>query len=236
VLLLIRDRQVQSLAGLRELLMPPPLSVAELYMLRRQLEYILTHLEAAGLITVEEESVAPTELIERVQNALEISLTDLSRIGHGAIPVTPIFGNPTLVENVSDVFVLMPFAERMKPIYDDQIRASIEMLGLTVSRADDLFAAEEIVSDVWTAIHNCKVIVADLTGRNPNVFYEIGIAHTVGRPTILMSQSIDDIPFDLRHRRCIVYEYTPRGMQAFTRALVESIRIEARRAGLQVSI
>ncbi len=48
-------------------------------------------------------------------------------------------------------------------------------------------------------------LVADLTGRNPNVMYEVGIAHTVGKPVIMVTQDIDDVPFDLRALRCVVY-------------------------------
>jgi hypothetical protein len=79
------------------------------------------------------------------------------------------------------------------------------------------------MGDVWSAINAAKVIVADCTGRNPNVMYEIGLAHAIGRHTILISQSIDDVPFDLRHLRVIVYDYTPRGMREFEMKLAETI-------------
>ena len=52
-----------------------------------------------------------------------------------------------------------------------------------------------------------------MTDRNPNVFYETGVAHTVGKEVILITQSMNDVPFDLKHLRCIVYDYTPRGIQ-----------------------
>jgi hypothetical protein len=78
--------------------------------------------------------------------------------------------------------------------------------------------------DIWSAIHAARIVVADCTGRNPNVFYEIGLAHAIGRYTILISQSIDDVPFDLRHLRIILYEYTPRGMEKFEKALIETMK------------
>lgn len=117
------------------------------------------------------------------------------------------------------VFVLMPFAEKFRPIFDDHIKKVIAELQLTIERADDFFSTGAIVNDIWTAINNADIIIADCTGRNPNVFYEIGIAHAVGKETILLSQSNDDIPFDLKHLRVIVYEYTPRGMKKFEAAL-----------------
>jgi hypothetical protein len=117
----------------------------------------------------------------------------------------------------------MPFTDALQAIYDDHIRPTIETRGYSCGRADDLFTADSIVDDVWEAINHAKVVVADCTGRNPNVFYELGIAHTLGRPAVLLAQSIDDIPFDLRHRRTIVYEYTPRGAKELEQSLSQTV-------------
>ena len=62
-------------------------------------------------------------------------------------------------------------------------------------------------------------MIADCTGRDPNVFYEIGVAHTVGKPVVLITQSADDVPFDLRAIRFIEYQYTPPGMRVFEERL-----------------
>jgi len=56
-----------------------------------------------------------------------------------------------------------------------------------------------------TTIDRSRVVICDCTGRNPNVFYEIGIAHTLGREVILITQIDADIPFDLRHLRYVTY-------------------------------
>ena len=80
-----------------------------------------------------------------------------------------------------------------------------------------------IMGDVWTAINGCKFAIADCTGRNPNVFYELGIAHTLGKPVVLMTQNMDDVPFDLQQFRVIVYEFTPRGMKALEMQLERTI-------------
>ena len=86
------------------------------------------------------------------------------------------------------------------------------------------FSINEVVKEIWYLIFNCKIIIADCTGRNPNVFYEIGIAHTIGKPTIIISQNIDDIPFDLRHLRSIIYDYAPRGIKLFEQALENTLK------------
>ena len=84
---------------------------------------------------------------------------------------------------VSDIFVLMPFAPELKPIYEDHIKKVATKLKLQVKRADDLFSKESVMRDVWNAVTHAKIAIADCTGRNPNVFYEIGIAHTITSPS-----------------------------------------------------
>ena len=75
------------------------------------------------------------------------------------------------------------------------------------------------MDEVWQTIYESKIIIADCSGKNPNVFYEIGIAHTIGKPVILITNNRSDIPFDLSHIRYIVYDFTPRGMKEFEKAL-----------------
>ncbi len=120
-------------------------------------------------------------------------------------------------------FVLMPFAEEFQPIYDDHIKPAVEGAGLRCVRADDLFGPQAIIYDIWQYICRARVVVAELTGRNPNVFYEVGLSHALDKKVILLTQSMDDVPFDLRHLRCIVYEYTPRGAEALGRKLCGAI-------------
>ena len=62
-----------------------------------------------------------------------------------------------------------------------------------------------MIQDVVSLIDRSSVVICDCSGRNPNVFYEIGIAHTLGREVILITQSAEDIPFDLRHLRYVSY-------------------------------
>lgn len=126
-----------------------------------------------------------------------------------------------------DAFVLMPFKAELKPVYEDHIRKVITSMGFEVARADDFFTNGSIMTEIWTAINKARIIIADCTDRNPNVFYEIGIAHTLGKETILITQSLEDIPFDLRHLRVISYTYNPRGMADFEKTLekvVNSLR------------
>src|SRR5215471_6685159 len=97
----------------------------------------------------------------------------------------------------------MPFSSELRPVYDDHIKNVMQEVNLECNRADDIFSNGVIIEEVWKNINEARIIIADLTGKNPNVFYEVGIAHTLGKEVILITQSIDDIPFDLRHLRCI---------------------------------
>lgn len=105
-------------------------------------------------------------------------------------------------------FVLTPFREPFNKYYATIIRPAIQSTGLTPLRADEIYAPTEIIKDIWAAINNAKVIIAELTTRNPNVMYELGLSHALNRPVIMISQSMDDVPFDLRSLRCILYDTT----------------------------
>jgi hypothetical protein len=144
-----------------------------------------------------------------------------------AVTALPIFNTPSAPLNGwPDVFVMMPFAAELTPVYQDHILPTILKTNRTCKRGDDFFSTQSIMDEVWGAIYHSKICIADCTGRNPNVFYELGIAHTLGRPTILMAQSIDDIPFDIRHRRIIVYQNTPRGIKQLEDMLYQTVTNE----------
>ncbi|MCP3957761.1 MAG: hypothetical protein GY719_07900 [bacterium] len=192
-----------------------------------EIDRTLFSLERAGLIEIHNDRIKPTSLIQKIQQALRLNLMELSARTPGGIYARPLFGKPQEDDQAFEVFVLMPFTNELRPIYEDHIKKVIDKsLGLSVGRADDVFAANSIISDIWRLIYNCKILIADCTHRNPNVFYEIGVAHTVGKPVILIAQGIDDIPFDLRHIRAIVYSYTPPGMAEFERTLQKTVESE----------
>jgi len=138
--------------------------------------------------------------------------------------VNPLFGKPEKRIKDVDVFVLMPFAAVCQPIYEDHIKKVAASLNLSVARADDFFTNNSIVDDIWMALNSAKLIIADCSDRNPNVFYEIGLAHVVGKPVILLTQDKKDIPFDLLHLRHIQYTYTPRGMIQMENELTDAIK------------
>ena len=121
----------------------------------------------------------------------------------------------------------MPFADQndIQIVYSDHIKNVIEnRCGLRCERADDIYDISGIMQSVWESISKASIIIADLTNRNPNVFYELGIAHTLGKPVIMITQSMKFVPFDLRHLRCILYEYKPKNIKKFELILEKTVR------------
>lgn len=135
------------------------------------------------------------------------------------VNIEPIFSGRGFLLDKNLCFVLMPFKDELRPVYEDHIKKVIEKEGMECQRADDIFRNTAIIEDIWEMLNKAKIVIADLTGKNPNVFYEVGIAHTIGKEVILITQNLDDVPFDLRHLRYIQYDYTPPGMKAFEKHL-----------------
>lgn len=113
---------------------------------------------------------------------------------------------------------MMPFDAGFSAVFD-AIKAATENVGLRCRRADDIWENAAIIEDIVSLIDKSRVVICDCTGRNPNVFYEIGIAHTLGREVILITQIDADIPFDLRHLRYVKYLNNTEGRLALQSAL-----------------
>ena len=103
------------------------------------------------------------------------------------------------------VFVLMPFNEEFDDIYKFGIKGAAEDANAHAERVDEQLYDEGILDRIFNQINKADVIIADMTGRNPNVFYEVGYAHALGKIVLLLTQNADDIPFDLKHRPHTVY-------------------------------
>lgn len=103
------------------------------------------------------------------------------------------------------VFVLMPFDEAFADVYQELIKPPFEELGYEVQRADSLFNQQQILKDVVKGIADADLVVADVTGLNGNVLYELGLAHALGKRTVMITQQIEELPFDLRPYRANEY-------------------------------
>lgn len=99
----------------------------------------------------------------------------------------------------------MPFDEAFDDVYKVGIKPACREAGAYCERVDEQIFSERILDRVYNQIAKADIVVADMTGRNANVFYEVGYAHALGKLTILLTQKAEDIPFDLKHFPHIVY-------------------------------
>ncbi len=102
-------------------------------------------------------------------------------------------------------FVIMPFDEAFDDIYNIGIKETAKQLEVRAYRLDEELFEEGMLEKIYSEIENADFIIADLSNKNPNVFYELGYAHAIGKLCILTTQSAENIPFDLKHKRHIVY-------------------------------
>ena len=113
---------------------------------------------------------------------------------------------PEATDNAPVCFVMMPFGGKFKDWYADVFAPAISNAGMTPKRADDVYQTGSIVTQIWHLIQQSQIGLADLSDRNPNVMYELGLAHALGKPALLLTRDIEDVPFDLRHLRIIKYD------------------------------
>ncbi len=148
----------------------------------------------------------------------------------------PPSGNAPNVFNVSiptridplQASAMMPFSGSFTAVYN-AIAAAVAAVGLRCNRADNVWEHHTIIQDVVSLIDRSRVVICDLSGRNPNVFYEAGISHALGREVILITQHSDDVPFDLGHIRYISYLNNAEGLVQLQRQLTDRIQTIVRR-------
>ena len=122
-------------------------------------------------------------------------------------------------------FVLMPMEDPFIEVYEEVMKRTVEAAGLNCLYAGDIFEPKMIVEDIWEHIERAAVVIADLTGRNANVFYEVGYTHSLDKgKAILITQQIQHVPFDLRGFRCIEYKLGPRGLEALKTRITKAIK------------
>lgn len=102
-------------------------------------------------------------------------------------------------------FVLMPFDKKFNDFYEFGIKETANSLDIIAERVDEQIFSENILERIYNQIDKADIIIADLSEKNPNVFYEVGYAHAKKKICLHLTQSVEDIPFDLKHHRHIVY-------------------------------
>ena len=127
------------------------------------------------------------------------------------------------------IAVMMPYAREFDPVYESIKKACAKARCPTL-RVDEIYGTNLVVKDIFTAINTSKLVICDITGRNPNVLYETGIAHSRNVDVVLITQNAEDVPFDLGHIRYISYSTDAAGLAKMEADLVKTIEA-ALRAG-----
>ncbi|MCP1849398.1 MULTISPECIES: hypothetical protein [unclassified Bradyrhizobium] len=164
----------------------------------------------AGLLTADMIAAQPTankiRAINTAQTASEIE----------ARPT--VFRTPKQPRDPNLVSVMMPFSPTFSNVYA-AIQKAVQAAGLTCERADNIWQENEVIQDIFSLIYRSRIVVCDFTQQNPNVFYEAGIAHTLGRSVIPISQNDADVPFDLKHHRYLKYLNNGEGLEDLVKHL-----------------
>ena len=127
------------------------------------------------------------------------------------------------------IAVMMPYSSAFDPVYE-AIKQACAEVNYPTRRVDEIYGPNRIIEDVFTTIDTSKLVICDITGKNPNVLYEAGIAHTRNVDVILLTQKSDDVPFNLSQVRYIQYFPNAEGLQKMKGDLVKTIEA-ALRAG-----
>jgi hypothetical protein len=122
------------------------------------------------------------------------------------------------------VSAMMPFSGAFAGTYE-AIQKACHQCDLTCERADNIWKESAVIHDIFGLMYRSFIVVCDFTGKNPNVFYEAGIAHTLGKHVIPITQHEDDIPFDLRHHRYLRYLNNSEGLATFVKSLADRLKV-----------
>lgn len=160
-----------------------------------RIKYIGSHLELfVNGISVAETNIKTQreQLLFRLRGAGEVTVKNIEFLDL----------NP-------QAFVVMQFSDEYNALYTDVIKPACEQYNYEVVRADDMYTTGLIIEDITTSIRNSALVIADITPNNPNVYYEVGYAHGIGKPTILLSdKNREKLPFDISGFRLLFYNNT----------------------------
>ncbi len=172
------------------------------------------------ILKVKDDEPAVVALLNGEYISTEIK--EIDAISH--ITFSPsIFKIPQKKINEKLISVMMPFSPSYRGTYE-AIKKVAHYMNLDCLRADDMWNNSTIMQDIFDLIFCARIIVVDFTGRNPNVMYETGIAHTLGKTVIPITQSIDDIPSDLIHHRALKYLPNDEGYRKLSNELYQRIK------------
>lgn len=153
--------------------------------------------------------------------------SDLFELLYRRVTSKPVDGHAFKIKNLpvkhDQIALMMPFDIKFNSVRD-AIFSLASSINCRCLRADNVWREDVLIQDVIDLIVESKVVICDATGRNPNVFYEAGIAHALGKRVIVIAQNADDIPFDLRHLRYVPYLGNKQGIEKLVSDLLGRVK------------
>jgi hypothetical protein len=129
-------------------------------------------------------------------------------------------------ENKPRVFVAMPFAPEMEDTFHYGIEIPVKEAGFLCERADLASFTGDVMEWVKKRIASCRLVIADLTGANPNVYLEVGYAWGCNKPTILLARDTEQLKFDTQGQRCLVYKSSIKTLEEVLRRTLDALRAD----------
>lgn len=188
----------------------------------RAIEQVNQLLKSQNL-TVEKDENTDNVTLCKVIDGFVSTTTDIKEVKKVITFSPSVFTIPKkpVINNL--VSVMMPFSMEFDNILET-IKAACSNANMQCYRADNRWNNSTIIQDIFELIYCSSIVIVDFTGKNPNVFYEAGIAHTLGKNVIPITQNIEDIPFDLRHHRVLKYLKNNEGLQELTKGLENRLK------------
>jgi len=163
--------------------------------------------------------------VEGVKVTSGLAVIQESQLGlflHGSEEVQ--VRNFVVHEEKPKVFIVMQFTPEFNSLYKDVIQPTCEKFGYQVIRGDDVYTNGLIIDDITKSIEEASVIIADITPDNPNVYYEVGYAHAIAKPTILLCEKKRErLPFDVSGFRTLFYDNTIGGKSQIEERLTKHL-------------
>ncbi|WP_457918265.1 hypothetical protein [Candidatus Lokiarchaeum ossiferum] len=142
--------------------------------------------------------------------------------------IPSVFDKPVEDPDENLVSVMMPFSMEFNQVHLT-IKEACSESSIICKRVDDMWENSILIQDIFKLIYISSIVICDFTNKNPNVFYEAGIAHTLGKFVIPITQNMEHIPFDLRHHRCVTYLPNGEGLGELKTKLIERINFLKRK-------
>lgn len=128
------------------------------------------------------------------------------------------------IEDETTVFVIMPFNKDFADVWKGGIEKAAKNEGFSPLRVDTINKSSNITDDIIDSIRKCKIAIVDVSSNNPNVMFELGFAIALGKPNIIISQSVEQLPFDIRNIRTILYSNSWSGIEELRLKIQEFLK------------